>query len=418
MFPIALETFDLPSLDDALGWIEKSRDDMTRFMLEMLKIKAVNPDGGGKGEYQRTLFVKKWLEDIGFKVTRHDVQDKRVPEGVRVNLTSILEGQDKSKTLWLAAHLDTVPEGARELWATDPYDPVIKDGKIFGRGSEDNGQAVGSTLFTVKALKQLGLKPRINLGVAYVSDEESGSKYGVIPLLEKGDVFKPSDIAIVPDTGAPDGSQIEVAEKSILWLKITTKGQQVHGSTPEKGLNACRVGMKLALQMDELLHTKYVATDPLFNPSVSTFEPTKHEANVDNVNTVPGLDVQYFDCRVLPKYSLKSVISDIESLKSKLEKETGATIEVKPVQSEENTNATPTDSEVVQKLKMALKTLRGIDAKPIGIGGGTVGLYFRRKGIQTAVWSTLDDMAHQPNEYCKIDNMVNDAKVFVHVALN
>jgi len=418
MFPIALETFDLPSLDDALGWIERSRDDMTRFMLEMLKIKAVNPDGGGKGEYQRALFVKKWLEDIGFKVTRHDVQDKRVPEGVRINLTSILEGQDKSKTLWLAAHLDTVPEGARELWATDPYDPVIKDGKIFGRGSEDNGQAVGSTLFTVKALKQLGLKPRINLGVAYVSDEESGSKYGVIPLLEKGDVFKPSDIAIVPDTGTPDGSQIEVAEKSILWLKITTKGQQVHGSTPEKGLNAARIGMKLALQMDELLHTKYVETDPLFDPPVSTFEPTKHEANVDNVNTVPGLDVQYFDCRVLPKYSLKTVISDIESLKSKLEKETGATIEVKPVQSEENTNPTPTDSEVVQKLKMALKKLRGIDAKPIGIGGGTVGLYFRRKGIQTAVWSTLDDMAHQPNEYCKIDNMVNDAKVFVHVALN
>jgi len=387
-------------------------------MLEMLKIKAVNPDGGGKGEYQRALFVKKWLEDIGFKVTRHDVQDKRVPEGVRINLTSTLEGQDKSKTLWLAAHLDTVPEGARELWATDPYDPIIKDGKIFGRGAEDNGQAVGSTLFTVKALKQLGLKPRINLGVAYVSDEESGSKYGVIPLLEKGDVFKSSDIAIVPDTGSPDGSQIEVAEKSILWLKITTKGQQVHGSTPEKGLNASRVGMKLALQMDELLHTKYTATDPLFDPSVSTFEPTKHEANVDNVNTVPGLDVQYFDCRVLPKYSLKTVISDIESLKSKLEKETGATIEVKPVQSEENVNPTPTDSEVVQKLMMALKKLRGIDAKPIGIGGGTVGLYFRRKGIQTAVWSTLDDMAHQPNEYCKIDNMVKDAKVFVHVALS
>ncbi|MGD0689019.1 MAG: M20 family metallo-hydrolase [Candidatus Bathyarchaeia archaeon] len=415
--PIALEFFDLHSVDDALGRIERSRNDIERFMVEMLKIKAVNPDGGGKGEYQRALFVKKWLEDLGFKVTRHDVQDKRVPEGVRINLTTILEGQDKSRTLWLAAHLDTVPEGARELWATDPYDPVIKDGKIFGRGSEDNGQAIGSTLFSVKVLKELGLKPRINLGVAYVSDEESGSKYGVIPLIEKN-VFKPTDVAIVPDTGSPDGSQIEVAEKSILWLRITTKGQQVHGSTPEKGLNASRIGMKLALQMDELLHKKYAATDPLFDPPVSTFEPTKHEANVDNVNTVPGLDVQYFDCRVLPKYPLKAVMEDIESLKSKLQKETGATIEIYQVQHEDNTNPTPTDSEIVQKLKAALKVLRGIDAKPIGIGGGTVGLYFRRKGIQTAVWSTLEDMAHQPNEYCKIDNIVNDAKVFVHVAMN
>lgn len=403
--------------DDAARWIEKSRDDITHFMLEMLKIKAVNVDGGGKGEYQRALFVKKWLEDLGFKVARHDVPDNRIPEGVRVNLTSILEGRDKSRTLWLAAHLDTVPEGARDLWATDPYEPVVKDGKIFGRGSEDNGQAVGSVLFTVKALKQLGLTPSINLGIAFVSDEESGSKYGVIPLLERG-VFKPTDTAIVPDTGSPDGSQIEVAEKSILWLQITTKGRQVHGSTPEKGLNAARVGMKLALQLDELLHRNCPSTDSLFDPPNSTFEPTKHEANVDNINTVPGLDVQYFDCRILPAYPLDKVMADIESLKSKIEKETGAIIEIKPAQFEQNTNPTPIDSEVVQKLKAALMKLRGINAKAVGIGGGTVALYFRRKGIQTVVWSTLDDMAHQPNEYCKLDNLVNDAKVFVHVALS
>jgi succinyl-diaminopimelate desuccinylase len=74
------------------------------------------------------------------------------------------------------------------------------------------------------------------------------------------------------------------------------------------------------------------------------------------------------------------------------------------------------DSPITVRLKAALKQLRGLDAKAIGIGGGTVGAYFRRKGIHTAVWSTLDDMAHQPNEYCKIENMVNDAKVFVHVA--
>jgi succinyl-diaminopimelate desuccinylase len=407
----------LPNVDDSLARIDKSRADIERFMVEMLRIKAVNPDAGGKGEYQRALFLKKWLEDLGFKVTRHDIQDNRVPEGVRVNLTTVLEGRDKNKTLWLAAHIDTVPEGSRELWATDPFEPVIKEGKIFGRGAEDNGQGLSSALFAAKVLKELGLQPRINLGLAIVSDEETGSKYGVIPLLEKG-VFRPTDVAIVPDSGTPDGSQIEVAEKSILWLKITTKGTQVHASTPEKGLNAHRVGMKLALQVDELLHTKYTATDSLFDPSGSTFEPTKHDANVDNVNTVPGLDVQYFDCRVLPRYPLKTIISDIESLKAKLEKESGATIDLTPVQYEENTGPTPTDSEVVQKLMAALKKLRGIDAKPIGIGGGTVGLYFRRKGIQTAVWSTLEDMAHQPNEYCKIDNIINDAKVFVHVAMN
>jgi succinyl-diaminopimelate desuccinylase len=107
---------------------------------------------------------------------------------------------------------------------------------------------------------------------------------------------------------------------------------------------------------------------------------------------------------------------EIESVKLGVEKETGAAIEIQTIQREENTNPTPMDSPVVEKLKAALKELRGLEAKPIGIGGGTVGAYFRRKGMDTAVWSTLDDMAHQPNEYCKIENMVNDAKVFVHVA--
>jgi len=405
----------MSNLNKAIDWIESSRDDMTHFMLEMLKIKAVNPDGGGKGEYERAMFMKKRLEEIGLHVARHDVPDSRVAEGVRVNLTTVLEGEDQSRTLWMAAHLDTVPEGSREFWATDPYDPIVKDGKIFGRGSEDNGQAVCSTLYAAKALKTLGIKPKMNLGLAYVSDEESGSKYGVIPLIQKG-IFKPTDMALVPDSGTPDGSLIEIAEKSILWLKITTKGKQVHGSTPEKGLNARRVAMKLAIQLDDMLHSKYPDQDRLFDPPPSTFEPTKSDANVDNINTVPGVDVQYFDCRILPRYPLGEVIKQIESVRVDLEKKTGATIQIDPIQTEENTNPTPMESPIVHKLKTSLKQLRGLDAKPIGIGGGTVGAYFRRKGMDTAVWSTLDDLAHQPNEYCKIRNMVDDAKVFAYVA--
>ncbi len=297
---------------DAIKWIDQSRDNMTKFMVDMLKIKAVNPDFGGKGEYDRALFVKKWLEENGLKVMRYDIPDNRVAEGVRVNLTTIIEGEDAGRTLWLAAHLDTVPEGSRELWATDPYVPVVKDGKIFARGSEDNGQSVCSALFTMKAIKTLGIKPKMTLGLVLFSDEESGSKYGVIPLLEKN-VFKPTSMALVPDSGKPDGSEIETAEKSILWLRITTKGMQVHGSTPERGLNARRAGMKFAIQLDEMLHSKYPAKDPLFDPQPSTFEPTKCDANVDNVNTVPGIDVQYFDCRILPRYPLVDVLKEIDS---------------------------------------------------------------------------------------------------------
>lgn len=407
----------MSDINGVLRWIESSRDDMTRFMLELLKTKAVNPDGGGLGEYARALYVQRWLEKQGLKVVRHDFPDARVPEGTRANITSVLKGSDMSRTLWFVAHLDTVPEGAKELWDTDPYDPVIKNGKIFGRGSQDNGQGIVSTLFAFNAVRMHDVKPRTNLGVAYVSDEESSSKYGVISLLDR-EVFSKSDMCIVPDFGTPDGSRIEVAEKGLLWVKITTKGKQVHSSTPEKGLNAHRVGLGLTLELDHFLHSKYSATDPLFGPPLSTFEPTKHEASVDNVNTVPGLDVEYIDCRVLPQYSLTEVLQDIESIKRRTEQETNAQIEVLPVQYEESCAPTPPDCEVVLKLKNAIAKLRGTDAKPIGIGGGTVGQYFRRKGIHTAVWSTVDGVAHQPNEYCKIENIVKDAKVFVDVALS
>jgi succinyl-diaminopimelate desuccinylase len=174
--------------------------------------------------------------------------------------------------------------------------------------------------------------------------------------------------------------------------------------------------MKFAIQLDDVLHATYTDRDTLFDPPSSTFEPTKSDANVDNVNTVPGLDVQYFDCRILPQYSLDEVMKKIDAVRLRMEKETGATIQIDTLQHEENTKPTPMQSPIVEKLKTALKQLRGLEAKPIGIGGGTVGAYFRRKGMDTAVWSTLDDMAHQPNEYCKIKNMVDDAKVFAYVA--
>ena len=97
------------------------------------------------------------MQELGASVSRYEFRDKRVPEGVRVNLTTALEGKN-ARTLWFVTHLDTVPEGSREVRETDPYNPVVKDGKIFGRGSEDNGQSVVSTLFTYKALKTLDIK--------------------------------------------------------------------------------------------------------------------------------------------------------------------------------------------------------------------------------------------------------------------
>jgi succinyl-diaminopimelate desuccinylase len=70
----------------------------------------------------------------------------------------------------------------------------------------------------------------------------------------------------------------------------------------------------------------------------------------------------------------------------------------------------------VTLLKAALKQARGFDAHVGGIGGGSCAAYFRKQGIPAALWSTVDEVAHQPNEYCKVENIVADAKIFALLA--
>ena len=76
---------------------------------------------------------------------------------------------------------------------------------------------------------------------------------------------------------------------------------------------------------------------------------------------------------------------------------------------------TSPDAPVVQALTRGLRELRRVRARPVGIGGGTVAAFFRRHGIPAAVWATMDDTAHSPDEYCLVEHMLDDAKVFAHV---
>ena len=116
----------------------------------MLRINSVNPSMGGPGETERAAFIQSYLESEGLMVTRVDVPDDNYKDKVRPNIYAKLEGKDKSRTLWFLSHMDTVPEGARELWQSDPFEPVIKGGKIFARGAEDNGQSLVASLFALR----------------------------------------------------------------------------------------------------------------------------------------------------------------------------------------------------------------------------------------------------------------------------
>jgi len=178
------------------------------------------------------------------------------------------------------------------------------------------------------------------------------------------------------------------------------------------GLNAHRIGMEFSLALDKMLHTKYPRRDEYFDPPESTIEPTKKDKNVDAVNIVPGEDVVYFDCRVLPNYSLESFIDEINRLAKEYEKKTGATIKIEIIQKTVAPKPTDPNAKVVKMLEQAVRQVRHVEPKIGGVGGGTCAAYFRKIGLPSVVWSTIDETAHQPNEYTKIENLVNDAKVY------
>ena len=386
------------------------------FFVKMLRVNAVNPRMGGPGEIDRANFIQSFLKEEGFEVSRVDVPDSGYGRGVRPNICTKLEGVDKSRTLWFLAHMDTVPEGSAELWNSDPFEPKIEEGKIFARGAEDNGQSLVSSLFALRELKSLGERLPFNVGAWFVADEECGSNHGVKYLLEHSS-FSPNDFIVVPDAGSPNGTDIEIAEKNLLWFKVTTRGKQVHASRPSKGRNAHRFGMKLALTLDESLHQRYPKRNDLFDEPSSTFEPTKSDPNVPNVNTIPGLDSFYFDCRVLPEYSLDSVLSDIHSSLQSFASEYGTDASLEIVQRDDAGPATSPTSEIARLVEKAVARMTRKQPKFVGIGLRTVGNFFRGAGIPTVVWSTVDDVPHEPNEYSRIANMISDAKVFAAVPL-
>ena len=401
--------------NDVLGNISTKIDGYEKEMIDcsvqMIGMPALTPKEGGEGEGKKAAYLEGMLRNWGFTdITHYDAPDEKAPGGVRPNIVVRMKGKDSSRTLWLVAHLDIVPPGDLKKWNTDPFKAEIKDGKIFGRGSEDNGQALVATMFAFRAIRELGITPALDVALLLGADEETGSEKGVTSMLDKG-IFKKDDVFLVPDGGNEKGTLLEVSEKTIMWLKFTVEGKQSHGSMPQRGNNAHRAGMKLALALDAALHKKYGKKNKLFDPPYSTFEPTKKEANVPNVNTIPGEDVFYFDTRILPEFKPAEVDKLIAATMKNVAKATKTKIKVEKVQFAPAAPPTSPDSAIVKTLGACVKAVYKNKPYAGGIGGGTFAAIFRRAGHDAVVWSKLDDTCHGPNEYAYIKNILGDSKV-------
>jgi acetylornithine deacetylase/succinyl-diaminopimelate desuccinylase-like protein len=303
---------------------------------ELIQIDSTNfGDGSGPGEAAVAEYVESKLKELGI-----DCERFTTTSGKRQGVFARIEGSDPTaEALLVHGHLDVVP--AVGDWQHDPFGGEIHDGMVWGRGAVDMKDGNAILLSTVRAWKVTGIKPRRNINLLFLPDEEAGGKHGAHWLVEnRKDMFQNVSEAV----GEVGGFSLEVnkelrlyfietAEKGIRWMKLTAEGQAGHGSMLNKNNAVTELAKTLTRigQFDwpvrltktnealvrELSEAFKIDLDPTDVPSIikvlgpmarligATFQnsaqPTMLEAGY-KVNVIPQFATAQIDGRVLPGF--------------------------------------------------------------------------------------------------------------------
>ena len=355
-------------------------------------------------EYRVAEIVKREFDRISISF------EEFVRMKERPNIIGKLGKNSSGKRLLMPAHMDVVPAG--DGWEHDPFDVLVRDGKLYGRGTNDNKGPLASIIVAAEAIKELGLEDQIEgqLLVAALSDEEAadpdGVDYGIGFLLEHK-LIDPTH-AIVPDIGF-EMKEIDIAEKGRLVIKITAIGKQAHGSTPEQGVNAIFMMSKF-LQQLEGLKFEYKEHPLLGYPTLNLGEI--HGGVAPNV--VPGSCYIYLDIRTVPKMNRKAIIQQIQVCIDKVE---NGKFKIE-VLSESIPFSVEPENELVKLIQKYAGEQLGISAKPMGMGGGTYAKDLIQHGVTTVGWGPGGDTAHIANEYIEIQQLVDFSMLTCLISLD
>ena len=196
-------------------------DPVVKLLRELVAIDSVNPSlvPGAAGEGAIADAIAAHLRRIGL-----DVEMQEAAPG-RPNVIGVLEGRRKGRSLMLCGHVDTV--GVEGMAA--PFDPVERDGRLYGRGSQDMKGGVAAMIDAARVIASEGLDSG-RLVIAAVVDEEYGS-IGADALVTRWR----ADAAVVTE---PTDLQIATGHKGFCWIEVETRGRAAHGSRPKDGRDA------------------------------------------------------------------------------------------------------------------------------------------------------------------------------------
>ncbi len=406
--------------------IDSRRDELVELARALIRFPTVNPPGEA---YQPCAeFIGRRLRARGFVVeyvraagTPGD--SERYP---RINVIARRSGGASGPCVHFNSHIDVVQTGAG--WTLDPFAAVLKDGKVYGRGACDMKGGLAASIIAVEALiDEDGALPG-TLEISGTVDEESGGFGGVHYLAQRGWFSQPRvDHVIIPEPLNVD--RVCIGHRGVWWAEIETHGRMAHGSMPFLGDCAVRHMNAFMDLMERDLYPKLAArrTDMPVVPSgarhatlnINSIHGGHAETSGYPAPCVPDSCRMIIDRRLLIEEDMDSVKGEVRALLEQLAREReGFAYELRDIFEVQPTMA-DRNGPVARSTAAAIQQVMGRAAEFVCSPGTYDQKHIDRIGRLRdciAYGPGILDLAHQPDEYVLIEDMVNSAKVMALAA--
>lgn len=414
------------AVEAVLQEVERASDEVVALTSALIRIPTINPPGELYEDCAR--FLGRELSRLGHDVEYFAAEGR--PEHTtrhpRINVVGTRRGLQSRPTVHLNGHFDVVPAG--EGWTVDPFGGLLRDGKIFGRGSCDMKAGIAAAMFAVEAIRRAGIVLPGTVEISGTVDEESGGFAGVAWLAEHGRLSPTrTDFCIIPEPLNVD--RICVGHRGVYWFEVAARGHIAHGSMPFLGVSAID-GMSRLLQTirEELL--PQLAARRTSVPVVP--EAARHATlnvngifggqPVDGIQTPCVADVcrAVFDRRFLQEEGFDATRGEIAALLDRVRRlQPDVRYSLRDLMVVHPTR-TPDDSPVIAALRGGINRVLGRQAALVASPGTYDHKHVARiAGVPHCVAYGPGELeqAHQPDEFVRVDDLINSTKVLACAVL-
>ncbi len=374
---------------------------------KLVKTPSENPSGDERGV---SGVVSECLEALGFNVELVEGEPRRV------NTLGKLEGSGGGRNFLFNGHYDTVPVGDLDFWSVDPFGGLVKEGRIYGRGSGDMKGAIASAIIAAKALGEAGIRLKGDFMIHGVADEEIFGRYGTRYLAEKGYVSPENvDMAVVGEGSMKDGRiHARTAMRGRVLVNLKVRGKSAHSSRPQNGVNAVLKMSKVLLAIDA--HGFDFPPHPLL--PAPTFAPGTVIKGGTKGNVIPEFCEAFSDVRFVPGMTVEGVLGEIQGIVDGLKKlDLELDVEVSSPLNKPPSEI-PASHELFRVADEAVRATVGYELKPVGTSGSNDTSWLTTvAGIPAMAFGPGGGNAHGADEWTSIETLGDFAKIYGLMAM-